>query len=244
MLWGRSHCTDCRHTIRWHDLVPVASFLILGGKCRDCHSQISFQYPIVEGVTGALFLLTYYYYSHSLFLHSPFAGFLSPPQGVLYLFGFLFYCAAIFLLAGIAVYDARTRLIAPAFLLPFFALGLLGLFFRWLGGDALWPVGSTLGAALLVFLFFAAIWFFSRGAAMGFGDAELAAGIVVFFGALQGLLGIILSFWMGAAVGIAAVLLGKARMKSVLPFGPFLVLGALVSFFWGDQIISRYLAIF
>lgn len=242
ILWGRSHCVSCKHVLKWSELVPVFSFLALGGKCRLCHESISLQYPVVELLTAGSFFLTYLRYKDVLFLGSPFAALLSPSSiEVLFAFGLVFYLVAVFLLVGIAVYDWRTFIIAPALMVPFFMLSATGVFFEWLSGQPFVDIFWTIAAAAVVFFFFFAIFYFSKGRALGFGDVELAPAVVLFLGAAKGFLALLLSFWIGAIVGISLVVFGAAKMKSKIPFGPFLAVGALLAFWWGDAMIEKYL---
>mgnify|MGYP001587279692 CR=1 FL=1 len=94
VLWGRSHCMSCAHTLEWHELIPVASFAMLGGKCRTCHDPISIQYPIVELLTAVIFLLIYASYINTIFFASPFAVFGGHSDIFWYSGGLLFYLLA------------------------------------------------------------------------------------------------------------------------------------------------------
>ena len=110
-------------------------------------------------------------------------------------------------------------------------------------------------AALAVLALFGGIWYFSQGRAMGFGDVKLAPAITLFLGFSNGILAILLSFWLGSFVGLFLIAYSKSRswhnkdrdlakgfsLKSEIPFGPFLVLGALIALLWGERIISLYL---
>lgn len=242
ILWGRSHCVSCKHVLKWSELVPVFSFLALGGKCRLCHGPISVQYPVVELLTAGSFFLTYLRYKDVLFWGSPFAALLSPAAvEISFAFGLVFYLVVVFLLVGIAAYDWRTFIITPALMVPFFMFSVAGVFFEWLSGQPFVDIFWTIAAAAAVFFFFFAIFYFSKGRALGFGDAELAPTIVLFLGAAKGFLALLLSFWIGAIVGISLIVFGAAKMKSKIPFGPFLAAGALLAFWWGDALIGKYL---
>ena len=244
MLWGRSHCMTCKHILEWHELLPVASFAMLGGKCRACHSPISVQYPIVELLTAAVFLLIYMSYKNAIFLASPFAVFGGQANIFWNAGGLLFYFLAATLLLGIGIYDFRTKIIAPALMWPFFILALIGLAVQWFSGAAFAGIAATVITALAVFGFFAGLWFFSKGRAMGFGDAELALAIILFLGPLLGVAALLFAFWLGALFGILLIALGRARLKSDIPFGPFLVAGAFVAMLWGEALLRAYFAIF
>ncbi|MDO8500172.1 MAG: prepilin peptidase [bacterium] len=244
VLWGRSHCMTCKHTLEWYELIPVMSFVVLGGKCRTCHDPISSQYPIVEILTAAVFLFLYASYKSTIFFTSPFFIFGNMDDLLWYVFGLLFYFLSAALLIGIGIYDFRTKIIAPSLMFLFFSLTLLWQVTRWYSGVPIAEIITTALGALGVFAFFAGLWFFSRGRAMGFGDAQLSSAIVLFLGATQGLLAVLFSFWLGALFGIFMIILGKARLKSEIPFGPFLVAGAFLAMFWGDAMLWAYFAVF
>ena len=229
ILWGRSHCMTCKHTLKWRELIPVVSFVMLGGKCRSCHDPVSIQYPIVELLTAAVFLLIYTNHKSDIFWYA----------GDLF-----FYFFAATLLLAIAIYDFRTKIIASALIIPFFILTLIGLAVRWFSGAALAEIAATVITAFLVFVFFSGLWFFSKGRAMGFGDAELAPAIVLFLGPTLGVVALLFSFWAGALFGITLIALGKASLKSDIPFGPFLVAGAFVAMFWGEALFRVWFTIF
>ncbi|OGZ97765.1 MAG: hypothetical protein A3G49_03665 [Candidatus Sungbacteria bacterium RIFCSPLOWO2_12_FULL_41_11] len=109
-------------------------------------------------------------------------------------------------------------------------------------------------AALAVLVLFGGIWYFFQGRAMGFGDVKLAPAITLFLGFSNGILAILLSFWLGSIIGLLLIgyskfrswhnkdrgLVGGFSLKSEIPFGPFLVLGALIALLWGEKIISLY----
>ena len=276
-LWGRSHCMSCKHVLEWYELIPVASFIMLGGECRACHAPISFQYPIVEILTAAIFFFVHQSYQSALFLDSPFSAAVFFLGGFANFLGLTFYLAAAFLLLAVAVYDFRTFIIAPAFMIPLFLLSMVSLagqfipppsripcgFAAGMNGDfksfpqdsipcgkvggfisssSITAVGQTIVLAVVAFAVFAALWFFSKGRAMGFGDAELAAAIALLLGFSKGLAALLFAFWAGALVGIFLILLGRYKLKSEIPFGPFLSGGALAALIWGDAVIQGYLS--
>jgi len=213
---GRSMCFSCGKSLSWYELIPVVSFLIQRGKCYSCKSKISFQYPTVEILTGLLFLLTWI------------SGF--------QIIELLFYWTVMAILLVIAVYDIRHKIIPNGFVYAFIILSLGNLILTSDFGMWDWLAGPIL------FFPFASLWFMSRGTWMGFGDAKLAWGIGWFLGLYAGASAVILSFWIGAVWGLYLIafskihrLLGKGKrftMKSEIPFGPFLVLGTLLVFFF------------
>ena len=212
---GRSKCFTCAKKLKWHELLPIASFVFLRGKCSACKAKISWQYPAVETITGIFFVL--------LFQQSQ----------KFFDFGFLILIFSILII--IAIYDYHHQIIPNLFVWIFNGLAFLGLFnsFRILN----W---NNLLAGFILFAFFALLWGVSRGRWMGFGDAKLALGIGWLLGMAKGAAAITLAFWIGAIAGVSLIYLSKNKygMKSSIAFGPFMVLGTAISFFWGEKIIS------
>jgi len=210
---GRSFCFSCGKKLNWYELIPIISFLIQKGKCKKCKSRISVQYPVVEILTGVIFLLIF---------NSQFLIF-----NEISIFKTIFYWIIFSILIIISVYDIRHKIIPNRLVLFFIILSFISLF---LNGR------SELIDVLSGFIFatpFALIWLFSKGRMMGLGDAKLILGIGFLLGFSQGLVSLIISFWFGAIVGIGLILLNRTfTIKSEIPFGPFLILGAFIVFLW------------
>ncbi len=226
---GRSMCLSCSKTLSWYELVPLFSFLFLGGRCRGCKSKISVQYPIVEGLTALFFILLFFRYGWLLF-----AG-----QSLLFfgLMGYLVLSFAILLI--IVVYDFKHKIIPDSLVYAFISLSVFSYFFH-TGAAHLFSAGTAMHllAGVVAFLPFAALWFFSRGRAMGFGDAKLALGMGFFLGLSRVVAALAFSFWIGAVVSLA--LLGFQKLsvkkkhltlKSEIPFAPFLIAGFFIIYF-------------
>jgi leader peptidase (prepilin peptidase)/N-methyltransferase len=221
-LRGRSFCPFCKHQLGFFDLIPVLSFFFLGRKCRYCQSPISWQYPLVELATGILFSLIFYYVGHSM-LYA--------------LYGFVI---ASFLIV-IFVYDLKHYIIPDKVIYP--AIGLAFLY-RLFG---IWDFGhwdlfriSDLGFGILPPLFLLAIILFSRGKWMGLGDFKLAILMGLFLGFPGILVALFLAFLIGAVFGVSLIIAGRKRLSSEIPFGPFLVTGTFIAFFWADFLVSWY----
>lgn len=214
-LSGRSGCPRCGKKLNWYELVPILSFIVLRGRCKGCKSRISIQYPAIEILTGLMFL-SIYNFQLSIFNEYSLDFFVSC---LLYLVTFSTYIA-------ILIYDLRHKIIPDRLVYPAIILSL---------GFGIYKFVLSLGfgvwdflAGPIIFLFFAGIWVFSHGKAMGFGDAKLGLSIGLLLGAVNGTSAIILAFWIGAISSIIYMIFGskKLTMKSEIPFAPFMIIGA------------------
>ena len=221
VISGRSKCFTCAKKLKWYELLPIVSFVFFRGKCSACKAKISWQYPIIEIITGLLFLLIFNF-QFSIF--NEFSLFF-----VLYFFHLLIIFSVLII---IAIYDYHHQIIPNLFVWIFNGLAFAGLFriFNW----------NNLLAGFILFAFFASLWGVSRSRWMGFGDAKLALGIGWLLGITKGIVAITLAFWIGAIVGVLLIYLNKNKygLKSSIAFGPFMILGTAVSFFWGEKIIG------
>lgn len=225
-LGGRSKCLACGKKLFWYELIPLASFLWQSGRCRGCRTKISWQYPLVELITGLSFFLVW--------------------QLELSLVSKLVYLLIACLFVVIAAYDWRHLIIPNG---PVYAFIILAL------GHSLWlslvvsPYAWSqlfnyvlTGCALAAFFWI--LWWLSRGRWLGFADGKLALGIGFWLGPVAGVSAVVLAFWLGAVVGLALMLVsrllrrrGRVTMKSELPFAPFLVLGTALVVFWHLNVI-------
>jgi leader peptidase (prepilin peptidase)/N-methyltransferase len=230
---GRSGCLSCGKKLSWRELVPIVSFLALRGRCRGCRTPLSVQYPLVECATGLLF--------SAVGLHTIGTAVVLAPQTALVL-GVLF--TIVSLLVVIFVYDLRHKIIPDAFAYSFAGFGLL---YALLTATSPIPtlIFDRLSSALLITLPFFAIWYFSKGRAMGLGDAKLALGMGTLFGTSLGYTAVVFGFWVGAVVGLLLMAIqyiqkkkGRLTMKSEIAFGPFLIIGMGIVFFTGINLFD------
>jgi len=215
-----SHCPHCKKAIKFYDNVPLISYLLLGGKCRYCKNTISFQYPLVEGITAL----------SSLFLFMRFGPSLS----------YLVYFAFVTALIVITVIDLYHQIIPDVISIPGVGVGLLAsLIFPHIAFlDSL--IGVLLGGGSLFLVATLYQWFFKREG-MGGGDVKLLAMIGAFLGWKAVILTILLSSLIGSITGIIIMVLKGKDFKYAIPFGPFLSLGAVITLFFGENIIRWYL---
>lgn len=219
----RSHCPHCGRGIKIRDNIPVLSYLILKGRCRYCRGKISPRYPFVESVTalllGGLFLL---YGWSTLFLH---------------------YALLVLLLIPVSIIDIEHKLILNVLTIPGTLGGLtLTVLFRPISiSGAL--LGLILGTASLYLIAVIGRVIF-RKESMGGGDIKLAGMVGVFLGLKTTILSLFLAFLLGALAGTGFIIMGKAKGDSLIPFGPFIALGALLSVFCGQDLLNLYSEMF
>ena len=220
IVWPGSHCPHCKNAIKFYDNIPLISYLLLKGKCRYCKGSISLQYPLVEGITAV----------SSLFLIIKFGPSLS----------YLFYFAFVAALIVITVIDLYHQIIPDVISLPGIGVGLLAsllipqiTFFNSL-------IGILLGGGSLFIVATFYQWLFKREG-MGGGDIKLLAMIGAFLGWKAVLFTILLSSLIGSVTGILMMVIKGKDFKYAIPFGPFLSLGAVISLFYGEEIVRWYL---
>jgi len=237
---GRSSCPHCRHELGLFELVPVISFLVLGGRCKKCGSKISWQYPMVELLTGILFAAIYFKDICQVLAKSCQLSIFLIPNSLFLILDLIVFAILIVIL----VYDMRHKIIPDGLVYAFTALSLVKMFLMAppgvLGGAFSY---LNLLAGPLFFIPFFLLWYFSGGRWMGFGDAKLALGIGWFLGFVGGLSAIILGFWSGALIGVILLIVEKRKvtMKSEIPFAPFLILGLTLVYFFNWDLTGLHL---
>jgi leader peptidase (prepilin peptidase)/N-methyltransferase len=247
----RSRCPNCFAPIRSSDNIPVLSFLLLKGRCRDCGAPISPRYPLIEATTAALFLLCFLQFGLSL-------------SGI----GTAVLC---WLLLGLAATDAETLRLPDALTLPGLALGVLYSGIRGTGGDLSafeassnatsfdiligfqWKAAAesllwAAGAAVVILLIRGIYWLARRREGMGLGDAKLLAMIAAWLGLWPTLLTLFLGVLSAAVYGLVITRLPHKQPPSGeiptvrLPLGAFLCAAALFVVFRGERIVNWYLS--
>ena len=225
---GRSMCPNCQHTLAWHDLLPVVSWLSLGGKCRYCHKPISWQYPLVEIATAALFVISYAYFP---ILHTPYSILMLAIWLVL-LTGFI----------ALAIYDLRWMILPDRIVFPLQALAAVYILTAFVISKGDWQVllGAGLGVILSAGLFYL-LFQVSSGKWIGGGDVKLAVALgLVVGGAAQALLMIFIASLLGSIIGIPLMLAKKAKLQGKLPFGPLLIIATVIVYLFGTSLIAWY----
>jgi prepilin signal peptidase PulO-like enzyme (type II secretory pathway) len=228
-LKGRSCCFACSKQLAWFELVPLASFVVQKGKCRGCQTNISWQYPSVEILTGVLFGLMAWSLTSAWDFYFDFWFVLT----------LLTSFVALSFLVLIAVYDLKHKIIPDEWVVGVGVTGLVMPFVSDKGfGYVVFNLGNKVIAAIVLGGFFYLIWHFTKGKAMGFGDVKLATAMGLLAGLVNGVAGIVFAFWIGAVVGLSLIALSRSKklassklvtMKSEIPFAPFIVAGVILS---------------
>ncbi len=220
----RSHCTKCQRVIPWYDNVPIVSWFVLRGRCRQCGEPFSFRYPMVELITAVLLSALVAKFGLSIALA----------------FAFYFACS----LLVVTYIDLDHRIIPDRVTLPGIAVGLVLALLSpgpaRLAAVQSWALGVIVGGGILWLV----AWAYERltgREGMGGGDIKLLAMIGAFLGWQGVLVTLLLASFIGSLVGIGWMLVRGADTRLAIPFGPFLALGALVTLFWGEELVRWYL---
>lgn len=212
----RSHCMSCGYQLKWYDLIPLFSYLFLGGKCRKCGQKISVQYPLIEALNGGLWLLVFAVYGGSIET--------------------LLYCFLFSALLTLSVIDFRTYEIPLGINLFILALGLIRVitdYTNWLD----YAIGLF---SVSVFLYL--IFLVTKGRGIGGGDIKLMAVCGLLLGWKEIILAFVLGCIIGSIVHLARMKLTKA--DHVLAMGPYLAVGVMIASLWGEQMIQWYFGLF
>ena len=215
----RSRCAACERPLAWYENIPVMSYIVLRGRCRTCGTRISLQYPLVEIVTAAAFVMQYD------------ALGLTPLLAVRIAFA----CILIVLFA----IDLEHQLLPNVITLPALCAGLIVSVVMPPGiVDAL--IGALVGGGVLFLI--AEVYFrLRREEGMGMGDVKMLAMIGAFLGWKLTILTLILSSIGGSLAGIVLLVTHRGNMKAAIPFGTFLAAGAFLASLYGDPLVTWYL---
>ena len=211
-----SHCTNCNKFIKWYDNIPVISYIILRGKCRNCGSKISLIYPAVELICGLLFLSMYFLFGFTYIL-APF-------------------CMFVFSLLVITVIDFDFQIIPDEISFFLIILGLLISFLNPILGDTVPQrilnsfLGFLTGGGSLLIVAIIGKWIFGKDA-MGGGDIKIMAGVGAFIGWDKVLFAIFIACFLGSIVGIFMMLSKKIGKRQEIPFGPYLAISSFAVLF-------------
>lgn len=213
---NRSHCMSCNHTLKWYDLVPLFSYLFLGGKCRYCKVKLSVQYPLIEAINGLGYVFIFYINGINL-------------TSILFS---LCYSALIVL----SVIDWRTYEIPISINIFILVLGIVRAVTD-VSNLSEYLLGLVSVSGFLLILYYA-----TKGRGIGGGDVKLMAAAGLLIGFKNIILALVLGCILGSIIHIARMKIQKK--DHVLAFGPYLSAGIFIAMLFGDKLIKWYLSMF
>ena len=220
IIYPASHCPKCRSKIKPVDNIPLLSYILLKGRCRNCKSKISIQYPIVELITGLIYLIIYLTYGLGV-------------QTLIY----IILSSALMIIAFI---DLNQQIVPDVISLPGIIIGFILSFFVPYISFINSALGVLVGGGIILIIGMAGSVIFKKEA-MGGGDVKLAAMIGAFLGWRYIIISLFLGFFVGALAGIILILSKIKSREDTVPFGPFIILGSFITLLWGEKIISCYI---
>lgn len=226
----RSRCLHCGTTLKWHDLLPLVSWLSTGGRCRYCKARIGTFEPLIELGVATLFVVSYIVWPVPLLTMSG-------------LVVFLLWLAAVVLLAILFAYDLKWFLLPDTIVFPLIGIGAVtSIVHVVLATDKVGVLISIAGASLILSGLYYFLWRISKGEWVGFGDVKLGLGLALLLADWR--LASVTLFsanLIGCLVVLPGMLSGRLGRKTHIPFGPLLIAGAVVAMLVGGRIIQSYI---
>ena len=223
LAFPASTCPNCGHKIRFWENIPVISYILLAGKCSNCRTGISIQYPMVEFVTALLSLIVAYHFGPSLQT--------------------LFALLLTWSLVALTVIDTKTQLLPDSITLPLLWIGIIANINN-LYIDLESAVIGAIAGYMVLWCVYQLFKLLTGKEGMGFGDFKLLAALGAWMGWKMLPLIIILSSFVGAVIGIAMIIFLKHDKRVPIPFGPYLAIAGWIALIWGDAITKAWLGPF
>ncbi len=218
-----SHCPKCDTSLKWYDKIPGFSYIRLLGKCRYCKAKISPQYPLIELFNAIIYLLLFYKFHFTV--------------------DFIFYALIVTFLIVITIIDLKEMIIPDSLVITILILSTLHKSTNYIINKTPINLLDSLGGLMLAGGLFVLIILISNGG-MGGGDVTLIAALGFILGVKYIFVTIFLSFILGAIISIFLLITTIKGKKDPIPFGPFIILGFMITMFWGDQLINWYISSF
>lgn len=208
-----SFCPHCKKAIKWHENIPILSFIILKGKCSECQNPISIHYPLIESITACLFLYLFIKYNLTL-------GF----------FVYIIFFCSLIVISGI---DFSHQIIPDIISIPGIFLGLI---FQIINSNFIFGlIGMIFGGGLILLIRVIGGWTYKKEV-MGLGDVYLAAMIGVFVGFPFIIASIFIAAFVGSILGVVYIISTRQSRESPIPFGPFLSIGGMAVVIFQPQV--------
>lgn len=225
----RSVCLNCSYRLRWYDLIPLVSWLSLGGKCRQCHKPIGYFEPLMELGVALFFVLSYAFWPGQL-------------NSVLPVLHFVIWLIAGVVLAILFAYDAKWFLLPDKINYTLIGLGLVSsVIIAATSGAPAAAVGSIAGSVAILSGLYYLIYLVSQGKWIGFGDIKLGLGLALLLGDWRlAFIALFIANLVGCLIVIPLMAIGKLKRDSHIPFGPLLIIGTVVAWLAGMALLSWY----
>lgn len=213
IVTSRSHCMKCNNKIKWYDLVPLVSYIVLRGKCRYCLEKISIQYPLIELLNGCGYVLIIYYKGINL-------------QSILF-------CLTFSVLIVISIIDIKTFEIPLELNLTLFVIGVVMALYNYK------DIANHIIGFFVVSAFLYVLFVLTKGRGMGGGDIKLMAAAGLILGWKPIILALVLACIIGSLIHLS--LMFFLKKERVLAFGPYLATGIVIAIIYGEDLIKMYI---
>ena len=229
LINDHSQCLNCSYKLRWYDLIPLLSWLALGGKCRKCRKPIGYLEPLIELGVAIFFVASYAFWPYSL------SSGLEVARLVLWLIAGVG-------LAILFAYDIIWSLLPDQISFTVIGIGVCSAFIAIIGSnDKVGALLSVLGSILILSGIYWMIYIISKGMWIGFGDIKLGMGLALLLADWRlAFLALFAANFVGCLIVLPAMLIGKLKRNSHIPFGPLLIVGFVIAGLAGNYIISLY----
>ena len=226
----RSQCLHCSYQLKWYDLVPLLSWISLGGKCRKCRKPIGFFEPIIELCVATFFVLSFTFWPQPIV----------SPLEISYF--------VLWLVAGVALaisfaYDFKWFLLPDVVTFSFIGLGFINAILVLINSSDFY--GALVNIIVAIAILSGIYWFLhfiSKGRWIGFGDVKLGLGLALFLADWKlAFLALFMANLIGCLIVLPPLFMGKLKRDSHVPFGPLLILGFILAKFAGSYLISLYI---
>lgn len=225
----RSQCLNCSYKLKWYDMIPIVSWLALGGKCRNCHKSIGFMEPLIELGVALFFVLSYMFWPYAM-------------DNGLELTRFIIWLVAGVGLAIMFAYDSKWFILPDKVNFTVIGLGAVYVLLVIIGAtDKLEALFSILGSALILSGLYFVLYVISKGKWIGFGDIKLGLGLALLLADYRlAFLALFVANLVGCLVVLPGLISGKLKRNAHVPFGPLLIVGLVIAQLSGSYIISAY----
>lgn len=225
----RSLCIHCSYALKWYDMIPIISWLSLRGKCRKCRTPIGWLEPLIELGVATFFVLSYIFWPYAL-------------NNGLEIARLVLWLAAGVGLAILFAYDAKWFLLPDRVSIVVIGIGIVSAFLVVLGAqDQIGTLYSIVGSAFILSGLYLSLYLISRGKWIGFGDIKLGLGLALLLADWKlAFIALFVANLIGCLIVIPAMIMGKLKRNSHVPFGPLLIIGSIIAMLAGNYLINMF----